>query len=220
MKLTTTALAFLKAGSLGLLIVLAGAGGLPAAAHPHAWIDVESTVLLDGKGRIVAIEQQWLFDEFYTLFSLDTLKPTGDTDPRLTELARVNLGNLRDYDYFLEVRAGEGRVPLATVTEFDTALRKGRLWLRFVVPLDRGVDPKKEAVSFSVFDPTYYIEMRHSKGAVIAFRGAGAKTCSGRIIPPNPPTEAVALAAALDRNAQADNTLGALFAERVAVTCR
>jgi ABC-type uncharacterized transport system substrate-binding protein len=220
MKLITTTLAFLKAGSLGLLITMAGAGGLPAAAHPHAWIDVESAVILDGKGRIVAIEQQWLFDEFYTLFSLDTLKPTSDTDPLLTELARVNLGNLRDYDYFMEVRAGDGKVTLATVTEFDTALRKGRLWLRFVVPLDRGLNPKKDAVSFSVFDPTYYIEMRHRKNAAIAFRGAGAKTCSGRIIPPAPPTEAIALAAALDRNAQADNNLGALFAERVAVTCR
>lgn len=202
------------------LLLMLSAAAVPAAAHPHAWIDVESTLILDEGGRIVAIEQKWLFDKFYTLFSLDTIKPSADTDPRLTELARTNLGNLRGYDYFTEMRTGGAKVALGTVTEFDTALRNGRLWLRFVVPLDRGLDPRKGAVSFSIFDPTYYIEMRHLKGAVIAFRGAGAEACSARIISPNPTTEAVTLATALDRNAQADNNLGAVFAERVMVTCR
>jgi ABC-type uncharacterized transport system substrate-binding protein len=222
MKLITTTLALLKAGSClaALFFAVAGAGGMSAAAHPHAWIDLQSTVLLDGKGRIVAIEQQWLFDEFYTLFSLDGLKPSADRDPLLTELARVNLGNLRDYDYFTEISTGDVKVPLGTVEEFETALRSGRLWMRFVVPLDRPIDPREDQVKFAIFDPTYYVEMRHVKGTAIAFRGEQADGCSGRITPPNPSFETIMLAAAIDRNTTASDTLGELFAEKVEIACR
>ncbi|MBT5298977.1 MAG: DUF1007 family protein [Rhodospirillaceae bacterium] len=38
-----------------------------ARAHPHAWIDLRSTVHLNGDGQIVGIEQEWLFDNFYTV---------------------------------------------------------------------------------------------------------------------------------------------------------
>ncbi|MGF1627993.1 MAG: DUF1007 family protein [Kiloniellaceae bacterium] len=221
MKRSTITIDYLRSGYLALLFMLAGASGVPAVAHPHAWIDLRSTVVLDAEGRVVAIEQQWLFDEFYTVFALDGLKtPADGRDPRLVELARVNLENLRPYGYFTEVRADGAKVTLGTVKEFETALRSGRLWLRFIVPLDKSIDPRREKASFSVFDPTYYIEILHMKDDVIAFHGAGANACSGRITPPNPTTETVMLAAALDRGAKADDTLGALFAETVVVQCR
>ncbi|MBM3506026.1 MAG: DUF1007 family protein [Alphaproteobacteria bacterium] len=221
MKRSTVTIDYLRGGFLALLFMLAGASGVPAVAHPHAWIDLRSTVVLDAQGRVVAIEQQWLFDEFYTAFALDGQKTLADDrDPRLVELARVNLENLRPYGYFTEVRADGAKVTLGTVKEFETALRCGRLWLRFIVPLDRPLDPRKDRVNFSVFDPTYYIEMLHLKDDVIAFHGVGANACYGRITPPNPTTETVMLAAALDRGAKADNTLGALFAETVEVQCQ
>lgn len=212
---------FLKAASLCLFVALMGAGSAPAVAHPHAWIDIRSAVLLDGEGRVTAIEEEWLFDEFYTLFVLGGWKGKAvDVAAQLKELARINLENLKPYGYFTEVHAGDSQVRFGTVTEFQTSLRDGRLWLQFVLPLDRIFDPKAEQLSFSIFDPTYYIEMLHMKDDVVAFRGGGADGCFGQITPPNPTTEAVMLAAALDKNAQADNTLGAIFAERVKVTCR
>jgi len=141
--------------------------------------------VLDAAGRVTAIEQQWLFDEFYTVVALDGLKtPADDKDPRLVELARVNLENLRPYGYFTEVRADGAKVTLGTVKEFETALRSGRLWLRFIVPLDRPLDPRKDLVNFSVFDPAYYIEILHLKDDVIAFQGTAANACYGRIMPP------------------------------------
>jgi ABC-type uncharacterized transport system substrate-binding protein len=206
---------------LALLLLAGAAGRLPAAAHPHAWIDLRSSVILDADGRAVAIEEEWLFDEFYTVYVTEGLDQSpGAIAKALTELARANLQNLKPYGYFTQVRADGTKVTVGTVTEFDSSLRDGRLWLRFVVPLDTPIDPKRQKMVFSVFDPTYYIEMLHLEGDVIAFRGSGADGCFGRIQPPNPTAEAVMLAAALDRNAKADNTLGELFAERVIVTCK
>lgn len=203
---------------LAVLLCLVGAGGIPAVAHPHAWIDVRSTVLLDDDGRVTAIEQQWLFDRLYTVFATEGL--SGVRGNALKALARSNLDNLRAHDYFMVVRAGGAKIATGTVSEFESELRKGRLWMRFVVPLATPVDPIKRALTFAVFDPTYYVEILHLQGDVVAFRGPRSGGCFGRIVPPNPTTEAVLLARAMDRDATPDATLGSVFAERVEVTCR
>jgi len=196
-------------------------GSAPARAHPHAWIDLRSTVVLDAAGRVTAIEQQWLFDPLYTVFATETLSGAAGTRAEaLTALARSNLQNLRDYNYFTEVRAGGATVALGTVSEFESELREGRLWMRFVVPLATPVDPTAQALAFAVFDPTYYIEILHLQGDVVAFRGGEAGDCLGHIVPPKPTIEAVVLAQSMDRDATPDNTLGSVFAERVEVTCR
>lgn len=59
----------------------------------------------------------------------------------------------------------------------------------------------------------------HARPAAASRRSA-VGDCFGRIVPPNPTTEAVLLAQAMDRDATPDATLGSVFAERVEVTCR
>ena len=196
-------------------------GSLPARAHPHAWIDLRSTVVLDDAGRVTAIEQQWSFDPLYTVFATDEITTTTNTQAEaLRKLAKVNLENLRTHDYFTEVRVGGLKAALGTVSEFESELREGRLWMRFVVPLREPTDPKRGKIVFAVFDPTYYVEILHLREDVIAFRGGPAGSCHGEIVPPNPKTEAILLARAMDRDATPDTSLGKVFAERVKITCR
>jgi len=206
---------------LALMFCVVAAGSSPVRAHPHAWIDLRSTVVLDTAGRVTAIEQQWLFDQFYTIFATEELSGGAEIQTEaLLALARTNLQNLRPYGYFTEVYVGGAKVALGTVSEFESELREGRLWMRFVVPLATPVDPKRQAFAFAVFDPTYYIEILHLQGDVVAFRGDSAAGCLGRIVPPKPTTEAVLLTRAMDRGAMPDATLGRAFAEQVEVKCR
>ena len=135
-------------------------------------------------------------------------------------IARRAMTNLRDYDYFTVIRADGEKLRLETVEEAAAELRGGRLWLRFTVPLARPVDPRGETLEYAVYDPTYYIEILHMQGDLVAFRGAGSGNCLGDIQPPDPDPETVALAQALDRDAAADSSLGAVFAERVRLSCR
>lgn len=203
------------------LFVLTLGFAAPGAAHPHVWIDLRSTVVLDDNGRVTAIEEHWTFDEFYTVFAtegMDRLEIT--PQEALKEIARTNLKNLREYDYFTDVRAGGSKVDLGTVETFETGVQEGRMWMRFAVPLATPVDPSAERLSFSVYDPTYYIEILHLKGDVVSFRGSQADGCSGLIVAPKPTTEAVMLAQSMDRGAAPDVTLGKIFAERVKVRCR
>lgn len=204
-----------------LILFTVSSATAPAAAHPHAWIDLRSTVVLDGDGRVIGIEQEWLFDDFYTVFIIEGAdSAAGAQKKALTALAETNLQNLRAYDYFTEVQAGGAKVSLGTVSEFESELRNGRLWMRFVVPFAAPIDSSTKRLSFAVFDPTYYVEILHLKGDVIAFRGPLANGCTGWIVPPNPSTDVVMLAQALDRDAKPDNTLGSIFAERVEVSCQ
>lgn len=192
-----------------------------AVGHPHAWIDLRSTVILDDAGQAIAIEQEWLFDPFYTVFVMEEAGRDATAQKQaLTDLARTNLKNLRDYDYFTEVRANGVKATLGTVREFESELRGDRLWMRFVVPLVDPIDPKASRLSFAVFDPTYYAEILHLEGDIIVFQGPTGSGCFGRIVPPNPNPEAVLLAQALDRGAAPDDTLGRIFAEWVEVTCK
>ena len=202
------------------LVVYITASASPARAHPHSWIDLRSTVVLDAAGRVTAIEQQWFFDPLYTVFATDGFNTATDSQTAaLTALAKTNLDNLRAHDYFTEVRVGGLKAALGTVSEFESELREGRLWMRFVVPLREPTDPTRGKIVFAIFDPTYYAEILHLREDVIAFRGAPAGSCHGEIVPPNPTTEAILLARAMDRAATPDTSLGKVFAERVKITC-
>jgi ABC-type uncharacterized transport system substrate-binding protein len=203
-------------------LVLSSVGGIPAAtAHPHAWIDLHTTVIVRSDGQITALEEEWLFDRLYTLLATQGLDMGPSASAKaLTELARTNLSNLRPHGYFINAVVDGAKGDVATVTEFETGVRDERLWLRFLAPLVTPVDPKRQTFVFSVFDPSYFIEMLHVKDTPIAFRGPGGKTCRGDIHKPNPTAAALSLATALDRNAKAPESFGEVFAEKVTVTCR
>ena len=207
------------ASAAALVILFASS---PNTAHPHAWIDLTSTVIFDESGWVTGLRLVWVFDDFYTLFVLEGFDIDGDgkVEPeRLRELAATNLRNLSEYSYFTFVQSDDQPVAVGTVTDFDTLMRKGRLVLSFTVPLAEALDPAAASVSYAVYDPTYYIEVLHVGSASIVMEGQAAERCSFALIEPSPSLEAIAGAAALDRNQPVSQGLGAFFAQRIELTC-
>lgn len=202
------------------LSALTAMASLPAAAHPHAWIDMRSAVMLDDAGEIEGLRLYWVFDEWYTAFIASEFAES-DTPATefLTSLARRNLANLAEHDYFVKVLVDGEQASIDPVTQFDTGLVDERLWLRFEVPLADRIDPHTSEVSYKAYDPTYYIEILHAEDEPVTFDGQGADRCSARIIDANPSLETVALASALDVTQTASDGLGELFAQTVEVSC-
>lgn len=189
-------------------------------AHPHAWIDLRSRVLLDDDGKVYALELVWFFDDYYTVLVAEELGSDGTpSEDYLDEIAKRNLGNLREYDYFTAITYDGERQAIADVTRYETEVHDGRLWMRFEVPLEQPIDPRAGEMTFSVYDPTYWIEILHLEAEPILFSGKGGEECLGEIIQPNPTIEQVTLAGALDQNETAGDGLGELFAEKVLVSC-
>lgn len=209
--------------SAKILLTLAAllAGGRTVAAHPHVWVDLRTSLVLDEEGRLAAVEQEWLFDPIYSAYAVGGVEAeTEEGRAALAGLIADSMTNLHDYDYFMRVRADGERVSFAAATDYSADLREGRLVYRFTVPLAEPADPVARDLDVAVFDPTYYIEMVHLEGDVVTLRGANPAGCGARIVAPTPDMETVVMAQSLDKNAMPDNTLGAQFAELVVIQCR
>jgi len=203
-----------------ILATLITLGAASVQAHPHAWIDLRSKVLLDETGKVRALQLDWIFDDYYTVAIADEVDVSNQvSDEFWNEIAGRNLANLAAYNYFTVIKADGAPLELGDVSNYEGGLRDGRMWMRFEVPLKEPVDPTSKALSFAIYDPTYYIEIVHLEGDVVTFEGEGGDRCLGEIVQPNPTFDQVSLAASLDQDESGGDGLGELFAETVVMRC-
>jgi ABC-type uncharacterized transport system substrate-binding protein len=187
-----------------------------AGAHPHAWINVKTTVILSHESTVRAIREEWSFDRTYTK---DLLRDTKGTLKPLKEFTETAMHNLGRYGYFMEVHAGGARLAFGQAVDAESQLSNGSLVMRFTVPLVDSADIAESEIALSVYDPTYYIEFAHVKDHPISFEGPGAEACSALIKQAKPSAQALSQAQAMDRNAPVDRSLGKMFAEAVTIHC-
>lgn len=212
---------FRRISTVGLAVAaLLGAPG--AEAHPHAWIDMKVRLLFDNDGKLAKLTQEWLFDDFYSAYATQGVPKdkAGKHDPaKLDALSHENLKNLAEYDYFTVVKTELGKVPLAGVGDVSTAMVGNRLQMKFTVSLKAPVDGRAGPFVYSIYDPTYFVEMLHAKGDGSIRLENAPKGCRAEKEGANPDPQIALLAAGLDRNQSGGDTLGQHFAERVVVRC-
>ncbi len=156
-----------------------------AESHPHVWVDYELTALFE-QGRIVALRQDWSFDEDFTASVLsDVLKHRGKpaiSPEDVGKLKRTAFSNLKNYDYFNHVWAKDKAVAVdKEVKDFDARLEGDRLAYRFTVVLAQPIDPHAGPVQVGIWDDTYYVDVGPAKGRTPRLEGAGAEGCKARI---------------------------------------
>jgi ABC-type uncharacterized transport system substrate-binding protein len=187
---------------------------VPVAAHPHAWIDISVEVLFDASGRVTALRENWLFDEFYTAETVQKGERA-----KMDALTTRILRNLKEYGYFTRVEANGRPVALKVPVESSSRMEGIRLRMSFTALLAEPVAPASAPLTYAVFDPTYYIEMLHEETADAIRLVNAPPQCRFRMLPPQPDPKAVAVASALDRTQSGGDGLGAFFAEKVEVRC-
>ena len=189
-------------------------------AHPHAWIDVRSTIVLSADGLIPAIEEEWLFDDLYSAAIIEGLKEDSpEKKAVLGDFAAEVIENLGPYGYFMHITANGRPIKLNTVTQFKSEMKGRQLQLSFTAPFAEPVDPMRHDVSFSVYDPTYFIQMTHRPQDPPTIRSEKSHSCRVQVQRPNPTPEDIARAFALDRGATPEEGLGDIFAEKVHIQC-
>ena len=204
--------------SCSVLLVLALCRSV--VSHPHMWIDLKSEIVFNKEAYIAGIYQEWLFDDFYSVALLEDAAqhPDGVEQGLRTEISQI-LAGLHSWNYFTQIMVGTNEVQAKQVQQFETELRGNRVWLSFTTQLETPASPTTEAFSYSIFDPTYYIEMYHFDDAIVALRGSSPKGCKSEIQQADPSSEAIALSQSPVLDAQPDVSVGELFAETVAVVC-
>jgi len=194
----------------------------PALAHPHVWTDITVEILFDDAKKITGLRQIWLFDDFYTAFAVEGIEIDGDGNPdqnKLNEILQVNMKNLKEYNYFTRVWLKDTPLKLKPVTNMATQMKGNRLEMTFITSLDASVPLPSSSFSYSIFDPTYYIEMLHTNTEKPVLLSGAPKGCTYALSPPNPDPSDVAQASLLDTSMRGETGLGIFFAERVNLTC-
>ncbi|TDR51149.1 ABC-type uncharacterized transport system substrate-binding protein [Halomonas ventosae] len=213
---------------IGMLCLAAGLLlPLAAAAHPHGWIDLRMRLVLDGEGRLQALQQSWRLDPFYSLVLLEELGREaggGGLDAGLDQLGSDMRETLSPQGYFTELTLEGGRVELGEVDDYTVLEREGRIEFVFLLPLAEPLDMAGETLRYRVFDPSYYIEVVHEAEGDTPLEDAlvvgGELACETRIRAAEPDPERVMAAAMLDVDDEAEPGLGRHFAETGEVSCR
>jgi len=213
----------------------------PAEAHPHAWISVKTTVIVNEKDEAVALREHWLFDKAYSAYASKDYDPHKNgkfADEDLVPLARENLSNLKEFNYFTVFENGEGKsVKFGNIRDIASAYEdapasskqkvivyatpKGQpeessgmtqIGMDFTLPLEKPVSLRAKTPAYRIYDPTYYVDMTHYEHNAVTFiREADGKeiaSCRAKVELPKIDESMIFNAAALDRNATAPKDFG------------
>ena len=191
-----------------------------ALGHPHMWVDLESRVVLNIDDGSVAIQQVWLFDDFFSTSVIEdsSFYPGGTNAGIQKEIERITEA-LKPYNYYTEIEMGGKKLSSKLVGDVSWEVVDNRIEMRFTVAPNESFVSDVQGWSYAIFDPTYYIEMLHAEGSSIAIDGDFAQKCSSWIEQPNPSADAVALSQSTILDNNADDTVGRFFAETVHVSC-
>jgi ABC-type uncharacterized transport system substrate-binding protein len=214
-------------GALAFLALAASAA--PAASHPHAWVQMKTSIVFNDKGLIAGLGQFWVFDEAYTQVALEGLDVDKDgtySDSELGPLTKVNMQSIADYHYFtvMELNGERQLFDSVDATRAKQVYVNGRLALHFTVPLKTPINPRTGAFAAKVYDPDYYIAFEYVDGDPIMMTGKPPEGCKPdlRSLPTEEDLEKTRDYLATkgqDWKPPPEEEFGAMFARELKVTC-
>lgn len=211
-----------------IILLFCFSSPFPVRAHPHIWIDMNTKLIFNNNGHIQALEIFWLFDPFYSAFlsiRVEQIRKKGKKNA-YSEFASGMAERLAKHHYFTEATVNGKRIQFfqhrnTASGKISRGKNKGRFWSKLTLDLSQPIDPKKNQFSYSVYDPTYYIEILHvEKQPAFELVGLKNDNCIGRLIKANPDEEIRTFAASLDKTQSGGKELGRLFADRVVLQCK
>lgn len=207
-------------------LTLALLAPVPAAAHPHIFVDAGIEVLFAPDGTPHALRISWTYDALFSMLLVSDLGLDPDfdgvlTDAEMTQLQGFDMNWLPGYHGDTHLTQSGTALDLGAPKDWISDYRDGQLFsthLRALPPLP---DPVSEWV-IAVYDPTYYT----SYTLAAPPRMTGRDDCTARVFEPDFDAAGAQLQAALDEllgagaDMEADFPLvGALFSEEVRITC-
>lgn len=193
-------------------------------AHPHNWINVSTHFVLDDQNRLAMIKQSWEFDGIYSMITAAELKNSFENEQvGLTLMADQMKKNLAGYDYFsnLLIDGEKVAIPKADHAHLTMESRPpiSVMTLDLDLKFNKPIELVGKQVTWSVFDPTYYIAMNHKDVDDITISSSSSVECGKELVIPQVTEETIAYANSLDKSQRDTDGLGNQFAERVIVKC-
>ena len=195
---------------------------LPAAAHPHVWVTMQSELVYAADGSVTGIRHRWAFDDMFSAFALQGIasKEKGKfTRAELAPLAKVNIESLKEYDYFTYATADGKKAPMSDpLPGYWLDYKDQVLVLNFTLPFKTPV--KAKLLKIEIYDPTIFVDFEFAKGAPVHLVGAPAG-CKLDVVLPHDITTAQSqkLGEAFFNSLSSAQNWGAQFANKILVNC-
>jgi ABC-type uncharacterized transport system substrate-binding protein len=205
--------------------LVAGLALFPAGAlaHPHVWVKVQTQVLHDEEGRVTGLRHAWTFDEFYSAFATQGMDKDGDgklSQAELEPLAAENVSSLQEFDYFTFVKSEGKDETLAQPRDYRLDHVDGILTLHFTLPMKSALDPLSQKVTFSIYDPTFFVAFDFDKTNPVMLASSAPETCQPKFVEAK--TAQVKLSEmgeAFYSSLDASSDFASQFAQKVAIVC-
>jgi ABC-type uncharacterized transport system substrate-binding protein len=196
--------------------------GVPARAHPHVWVTMQSELIYDHDGSITGIRHHWTFDDMFTAFAVQGIqaKEKGKfTREELAPLAKVNVESLKEYDYFTYATADGKKAPMSDpLPGYWLDYKDTALVLNFTLPFKTPV--KAKLLRLEIYDPTIFVDFEFAKGTPVHLVGAPTG-CKLDVVLPQDITTAQSqkLGEAFFNSLSSAQNWGAQFANKILVNC-
>ena len=202
---------------LSALAVLAYAGA--ASAHPHVWVTASSELIFSADGSVTGVRHAWTFDDMFSTYALqgiESKKKGVFTHEELAPLAQTNVESLKEFGYFTFAKADGKKAKFEEPVDYFLEYKDGLLVLHFTLPLKAPV--KSKVLALEVFDPTFFVDFKLADKDPVKLVGAPT-ACTFDFQRPN---DGAASAQGIDEQTftnGANSNFGAMFANKITVTC-
>ena len=208
-----------------VLAVLAGVLGAGAAsAHPHVWVTVRSELVYASDGSVTGIRHAWTFDDMFSVFAtqgIESKKKGEFTREELAPLAEVNVGSLKEYDFFTHARADGKAVEFSEPAAdyyLDFNPKDTQLTLHFMLPLKTPM--KARDLTVEIYDREFFVDFSFAEKNPAKLTGAPAKC---KLLVGRPQEMGAALTQRLGQLGRDQRdpslTIGAEYANKISVRC-
>ncbi|MFZ7217443.1 DUF1007 family protein [Avibacterium avium] len=208
---------------LGLLALVP----LLSVAHPHAFIDMQSKVLVE-KGELVGFSMQWVLDEPSSASIIyDLAQSTQPSDKqRLIDEAMKNIVNEHYFSYLFDKDKKKIKYK-AQPQNYGMKSNGTKIMYYFDFLLSKPQVLKENQFELATYDPTYFVAMTYptenkpteNKQSAVDFSQLPAQ-CTGKVTEPKVDEKVREYAASLDRSQRdEDSSLGEVFSQKVEIVC-
>lgn len=204
-----------------LLIIFSGLL-LPflAQAHPHSWIEQQTTLIGDDH-QLTAMKMRWSFDAITTAYTLEgeDMSPAHQR-ATLDKLGQEIIANMMGDHYFTYLYADKTPLRYKIVPTAHAEMNGKKLVMTFTIELAKPHPYSQTPLKLLIFDPSYYVDMYWPKASDIKLTPAVAAHCQSQLIKPHPSEKDVNYAMSIPADEDPDYPLGQLFTQKLELHCR
>lgn len=174
-------------------------------AHPHVMIDAHAVAQFE-HGKIVALLIGWKFDPIYSsslVHDFDKDKNGALSAKEIAALENEAFSDTQPISYLTYAKLDGTPVEWPKATDFKVMTFKDSMVYSFRLAFPKPVDPRTQALKFSTYEDSFYIDIDFPDAGAVKLIGAGSENCRATMSP------------------DPDNSIfgGAVVPKKVEITC-